>query len=61
MMKRFKLDGKTEEERMMEQLTMEEEKKGDIMLNIQGDSEGGIMARPEVNIIIPKGRTVAPK
>ena len=32
MMKRLKLDGKTEEERMMEKLSMEEEKKGDIML-----------------------------
>ena len=40
---------------------MEEEKKEEMVLRIQGDSEGGILARPEVNIVIPKGRGIAPK
>lgn len=47
--KKLKLDGKTDEERMMEELKLgeNEEQKSDMMvLNIQEDGAGGVASRP---------------
>lgn len=60
-MKKLKLDGRTEAERMMEELKIsaksgfgqEEEKKSHYMvLDIQSDGADGIEQRPQVQLVI---------
>ena len=60
-MKKLKLDGRSAEERLLEELKLEEEKKDFIELTIQADSEGGVNTRPEVKIVIQNKKSYAPK
>lgn len=61
-MKKLKLDGRTDEERMMEELALDKEESKEIVLEIQGDSQDGIQARPQVRMVIPaQKKVIAPK
>lgn len=61
MLKKLKLDGRTDEERMLEDLKLEEEKQEQVVLNIQADGQDGVFSRPQVQLIINNQRNIAPK
>jgi hypothetical protein len=60
-MKKLKVDGRSAEERLMEELKLEQEERKDIILNIQADGEGGVASRPQVQLIISGKKSFAPK
>lgn len=41
-MKKLKLDGRTDEERMLEELSLDNEEQKELVLDIQGDAQDGI-------------------
>ncbi|CDW88981.1 UNKNOWN [Stylonychia lemnae] len=61
-MKKLKLDGRTAEERFLEEIKRgDQEESKQIVLTLQEDGAGGIAQRPQVQYIIERKQNFAPK